>query len=44
MSHIRLISLFYRQPKLADKLLEERKAIIEDLDWAKGEYLLPVRP
>ena len=38
-SYIRLVSLFYRQPKLADKLLEERKAIIEDLDWAKDAYL-----
>ncbi|MGK0388872.1 MAG: glycerol-3-phosphate O-acyltransferase/dihydroxyacetone phosphate acyltransferase [Maribacter sp.] len=39
MSHIRLISLFYRQPKLIDELLEERTAIIEDLDWAKEQYL-----
>ena len=39
MTHGRLIALFYQQPELVGELLQERKSIIKDLDWAKAQYL-----
>lgn len=38
-THGRLIALFYQQPALVGELLQERKSIIHDLDWAKAQYL-----
>ena len=40
-SHIRLVKLFYKEPRVIGELLRERSAIIKDLDWAKEQYLKP---
>lgn len=37
--HWRLISIFYKEPDLMGELFTERKSIIEDLDWAKEQYV-----
>ena len=39
ITHGRLIALFYKQPALIGELLMERKAIIQELDWAKEQFL-----
>ena len=38
-THWRLINMFYKEPKIISELFAERKAILEDLDWAKEQYL-----
>jgi len=37
--HYKLISAFYKKPEEIGALLQERKSIVQDLDWAKDQYL-----
>ena len=41
-THWRLVSLFYKEPKLIGELLQEREEIIKDFDWAKDQYVATV--
>ena len=38
-THWRLVNLIYKKPETIGELLMDRKSIIEDLDWAKEQYL-----
>ena len=39
-THWRLIAMFYKEPDIIGELFAERKSIINNLNWAKEQYLL----